>query len=80
MSSNWKTLFRITVVSASAKAFVGIPANRCSRCKMKVEISCRASGVRMFVYMLVASEMKSRAPGGRLSGRRRSTRSLELRR
>ena len=57
-------------------AFVGIPAKRYPR--LKVVILCRDSGVQMFVYILVASEMKSRGPGGRLSGRRRLTRFLEF--
>ena len=37
-------------------------------------------GVCMLVYMLVASEMKRRAPGGRSRGRRISTRAQLLRR
>ena len=80
MSPNWKTLFCNTIASASARVFVGIPAKQCSRYRIKVVILCRASDVQIFVYILVISEMKSNAPGGMLSGRRRSIRSFELRR
>lgn len=80
VSPNWKILFCITMARASDRALVGMSAKWDSRCIMKVAISWRAAGVRMLVYMLVASAMKRCALGGRSRVTSSSTRSLELRR
>jgi len=77
---NWKVLFCITIAIASARTSGGMLEKWCSCWWMKQLILIRAAVLRMLVYMLVASEMKRRAPVDRSNGSRRSTRALLLRR